>query len=296
VKRRSVGDRVFVATNYLLILVFTILVVYPFLWCVILSFNDGRDAQLGGIYLWPRVFTLENYRFVFSSGDVLTAAKTSIMRTVVGTVGAIFVTSIFAYAASKRDLVFRRAYMLLGLVTMYFGGGLIPYVLVIRMLGLYNSFLVYVIPGLFAMFNALVFMAFFQTIPASLEESAKLDGANDFLIFVRIIVPVAKPVFATIALFVAVGQWNSWFDNMLFVREKSLQTLSFFLTKMVNAQRFVDETMSKFQTGVGRNAVGMTTASLMLATMVVTAFPIIVLYPFLQKHFAKGVMIGSIKG
>jgi putative aldouronate transport system permease protein len=294
--KRTAGDKAFVATNYVLILVFTILVVYPFLWCVILSFNDGKDAQRGGIYLWPRVFTLDNYRYVFSNADVLIAARTSILRTAAGTVGSIFVTSIFAYAASKKDLVFRRAYMLLGLVTMYFGGGLIPYVLVIRMLGLYNNFLVYVIPNLFAMFNALVFVAFFQTIPASLEESAKLDGANDFLIFLRIIVPVSKPVFATIALFVAVGQWNSWFDNMLFVREKELQTLSYFLTKMVSAQRFVDEVMTKFQTGVGRSAAGMTSTSLMLATMVVTAFPIIVLYPFLQKHFAKGVMIGSIKG
>ena len=291
-------DRVITVFIYLLILLFTLFVFYPFFWCIVLSFNTGLDAQRGGIYFWPRQFTLENYLFVFSSPDILTAAGNSLLRTAVGTVLGVFVTSIFAYAVSKRHLKFRRTYMTLGLITMYFSGGLIPYVLVIRMLGMYNNFLVYIIPNLFAMFNAIVFMTFFQALPPSLEESAKIDGANDFFIFRRIVVPLSTPVFATIALFLAVMHWNSWFDNLLFVREKSLQTLSYFLTKMINAQRFVDDMVTKMSRsmGVGSAVTGMTSTALMLATMVVTAFPIMMLYPFLQKHFAKGVMIGSIKG
>lgn len=294
--RKSLYEKLFTGINYFLITAFTFLVFYPFYYCVVLSFNNGKDAQRGGIFFWPRMFTLENYRFVFSNDSILVAARNSALRTLIGTILTLFVTSIFAYAVSKKDLVFRKLYMILGLITMYFGGGLIPYVLVIRMLGMYNNFLVYIIPNLFAMFNALIFVSFFKTIPESLEESAKIDGANDFYIYCKIIVPISKPVFATIALFVGVGHWNSWFDTMLFARSPQLETLSHILTKMINAQRFIEEIMSKRQTGVGAAASGMTVTALMLATMVVTAFPIIVLYPFLQKYFVKGIMIGSVKG
>jgi putative aldouronate transport system permease protein len=292
----SLGDRAFNAVNYTLIIVFTILVLYPFLWCIIISFNEGRDTQLGGIYLWPRAFTFENYRFVFSNPSIIVAARNSVARTLLGTVLAVAVTSMFAYTISKSDLVFRKAYMVLGLVTMYFNGGLIPYVLVIRGVGLYNNFLVYILPNLFTMFNAIIFLAYFRTIPSSLEESAKMDGANEFTIFVRILAPVAKPVFATIALFNGVAQWNSWFDTMLFARSEQLETLSHIMTKMITAQRFIDEVMAERSLGVGTTSVNMTTTSLMMATMVVTAFPIIVTYPFLQKYFAKGILIGSLKG
>jgi len=184
------------------------------------------------------------------------------------------------------------------LITMFFGGGLIPYILVIRSLGLYNNFLVYIIPNLFSVWYCILFMSFFRALPDSLEESAKIDGANDFYIFIRIILPLSKPVLATIALFVGVGHWNSWFDNMLFAsQDDQLQTLSFVLQKMINNQKFLDEILRTKNLGVGAQTVsGMTSTSLRLATMVVTAFPIMVLYPFLQKYFVTGVMIGSIKG
>jgi putative aldouronate transport system permease protein len=294
---KSFTERIFNGLNYALILLGTLLVFYPFYYCVMLSFNNGRDAERGGIYFWPRVFTLENYQFVFSNDSILVAARNSVIRTVAGTILALLVTSMFAYAISKKDLLFRKAYMVLGLITMYFGGGLIPYFLLIKSLGLYNNFLVYIIPNLFAMFNALIFLSFFRTIPDSLEESAKLDGANDIFIYFKIIVPLSKAVFATIALFVGVGQWNSWFDTMLYASSKpELETLSHILTKMITAQRFIDEISSKRQMGVGVASSGMTTTALMLSTMVITAFPIIMLYPFLQKYFVAGIMIGSVKG
>lgn len=295
--RQSFSERSYTVLNYIFIAVVTLLILYPFFYCVMLSFNDGLDAQKGGIYFWPRLFTLDNYRFVFSNGAILTAARNSVLRTVFGTVLALFVTSMFGYVVSKKDLLFRKAYITLGLITMYFGGGLIPYFLLIRSLGLFNNFLVYLIPNLFAMFNAIIFLSFFQTIPDSLEESAKIDGANDFTIYWRCYIPLSTPVIATIALFLGVGQWNSWFDTMLFApMNPQLETLSHIMTKMISAQQFIDQISTKFATGEGARSSGMTSTALMLATMVITCFPIIVLYPFLQRYFVKGVMIGSIKG
>jgi len=281
-----------------IIIIYTFIVLYPFLYCVVLSFNDGRDAIMGGIYFWPRIFTLDNYAYVFSNPDILVAARTSILRTITGIVCALFVTSMAGYVLSKSFLLFRKFYMIYLLITMFFSGGLIPYILVIRSLGLYNNFFVYVLPVMFSVWNSILFMAFFRSLPDSLEESAKIDGANDFFIFIRIVLPLSKPVLATIALFVGVGQWNAWFDTMLFTQQSPhLETLSHILMKMINAQRFIDEMINTRDLGVGvQTAMGMTSTSLRLATMVVTAFPIIVLYPFLQKYFVKGVMIGSIKG
>lgn len=295
--RQSISEKSYTVMNYVFIIIGSLLVFYPFYYCVMLSFNSGLDAQKGGIYFWPRVFTLENYQFVFSTDAILIAARNSILRTVAGTILALLVTSMFGYVVSKKDLLFRKTYMTIGLITMYFGGGLIPYFLLIKSLGLYNNFMVYIYPNLFSMFNALIFLSFFRSIPDSLDESARIDGANDFTIYWKCYVPLSKPVFATIALFVGVGHWNSWFDTMLFAAQKpQLETLSHILTKMINAQRFIDELTSKRNLGVGVAISGMTATALMLATMVVTAFPIIVLYPFLQRYFVKGVMIGSLKG
>ena len=298
VKNESLGEKLIQKVNIFLILVFTVFVFYPFYYCVILSFNDGKDTERGGIYFWPRIFSLDNYSSVFANSDILTAARNSVLRTVIGVILALLVTSGFAYAVSKKDLVFRKLYITLGLITMYFGGGLIPSYILMKNLGLMNNFLVYILPNLFGMFNAVIFFSFFKTIPDSLEESAKIDGANELLIYFKIIIPISMPVFATIALFIGVGHWNSWFDTMLYAsRSRQLETLSHILTKMINAQRFFDEQLSQQATStLTVLARGKTTTSLMLATMVIASFPIIVLYPFLQKYFIKGIMIGSIKG
>ena len=292
------SENLFSWVIHIIIIIFTIIVLYPFYYCIILSFNDGRDSILGGIYFWPRVFTLDNYKQVFANRDVLFAARASVSRTIIGIISALFITSMAGYVMSKMHLLFRKGYFIYMLITMFFGGGLIPWILIIRSLGLYNNFLVYILPNLFSVWNMILFMSFFRSLPDSLEESAKIDGANDFYTFIRIIIPLSKPVLATIALFVGVGHWNSWFDTMLFAQQDpNLLTLSFILMKMINAQQFMDQVLADKNLGVGGNFIsGMTSTSLRLATMVVTAFPIIVLYPFLQKHFVKGVMIGSIKG
>jgi len=283
----------------IILLLFTVVIVYPFYNCIVLSFNTGADAMRGHIYFWPREFTLENYKKVLTQDIFSTAAANSILRTVITTVLAIFFTAAYAYVISHRNLMFRKFYMVLGLITMYFSAGVIPTYLVIRDLGLYNNFAVYILPGLFSMFNAVLFYTFFCGIPAALEESAKIDGANEIVVLFRIMMPISMPVIATVALFVAVGQWNSWFDTMLYTKGGSLETLSHMFRKMLESAKYLEtqiteasgESLEQLVSSQETNSI-----TLQMAAMVITCFPIIVLYPFLQKYFVKGVMVGSIKG
>ena len=278
-----------------LVLVFTS---YPFFNSVILSFNDGQDAAAGGIYFWPRQFTLTNYEDVFANASLGRAFIVTVIRTIVGTAVCLLVTSLFAFAVSKPYLRLRKLYIGLSLVAMYLNGGLIPTFLTVRNLGLYNNPLVYVIPWAFNVFYAQVFIAFFRGMPETLDESAKIDGANEWVIFFRIIAPLSMASFAAVGLFVAVNHWNAWYDNMLYIKNERYNTLSYLFVQMINSQKALESMM---QAGTGGSmemarAAGKTTTSVQLATMVVTVAPIMCLYPFLQKYFVKGVMVGSIKG
>lgn len=279
----------------LAIIVFVTL--FPFWNAVVLSFNEGKDAQLGGIYFWPRAFTLDNYKKVISDSVVWNAFAVSILRAALGVFSTIIVTALFAYAASKPHLMFRKAYMALVLISMYFSGGLIPTYLVIKSLGLLNNFLVYIVVWMFNAFYALVFLSFFKGIPPALMESAKIDGAGEWKIFFRIIIPLSKPVIAAVSLFVAVNHWNSWYDNMLYVKKPALNTLSFLFVKMIQAQ----QALENFASTSGVNDISITSGSvssttLSLATMMVAIVPIMFVYPFAQKYFTSGIMVGSVKG
>jgi putative aldouronate transport system permease protein len=289
-------DNVVIKIDYLIMLFYIILIAYPFYYVIVLSFNDGMDAARGGIYFWPRVFTLENYKIFLKDKVVFVAFVNSVLRTIIGILSALLVTGFYAYAISKKELLFRKFYVLFGIITMYFGGGLIPTFLIMRSLGLFNNFLVYILPSMFSMFNAILFTSFFKEIPAEIEESAFIDGANEFQIFFKLIFPISKPVFAAIALFNGVSHWNSWFDTMLYTSGTKLETLSHLLVKKLNISVQLIE-MAKTDLGVGGSKLlGLTSNSLMLAVMVITAFPIIAIYPLLQKYFIKGIMIGSLKG
>lgn len=282
-----------------ILLFFALLVVYPFYNCVILSFNTGVDAMKGHIYFWPREFTLENYKKVLGEDIFSVAAVNSVLRTVITTVLALLFTMTYAFVISHKQLKFRMFYMFLGFVTMYFNAGVIPNYLLIRDLGLYDTFGAYVFPGLFNMFNAILFYNYFLTIPDALEESAKIDGANEIIILFRIMMPLCKPVMATVTLFVSVTQWNSWFDTMLYTRKDSLQTLSFMFYRMLESAKYLESQITaasgeSLEQLVSSQITNSTT--LQMAAMVVTSLPIIMIYPFLQKYFVKGVMIGSIKG
>jgi len=295
--KRSKEDVVVDIVVYVILFAVFILIFYPFYYAVIISFNEGVDATRGGIYLWPRKFTLENYATVFNNTLLLSGFSVTILRTLVGTVLSLFCTSIFAFTLAHRKLLFRRVYVLLVIICIYFSGGLIPYFILLKNLGLINTFAVYIVPALIFPFYVIIMMAFFQELPLELEESAYMDGANELVIFFRIILPVAKPILATMALFIAVQHWNAWFDTAYFTNSRSLRTISFLLMDLNNKVNFVAE---KFSTDTARagqmGASAYTALTIRMATMIVIIVPIICVYPFLQKHFVKGIMIGSIKG
>ncbi len=289
----SIGDRTFDFFNIVIMLLICFITIYPIWYTVILSFNDGSDALRGGIFWWPRMFTIDNYKAVFRNSGIITAYGVTVARTVVGTVTNVFFTAMVAYAFSKKDLLFRSFYLTLGTITMFFAGGLIPTFLLLKNLQLLDTFWVYIFPSMFNFFNLLIFMAFFREIPASLEESAKMDGANDFIIFIRIILPLSKPVLATIALFTGVWHWNDYFFGVVYINKTSLQPIQTYLYKIVAEAGSSKIVMS---TPVGVSKSNVTSNSIKYATMVVTTLPIVIVYPFLQKYFVKGVMLGAVKG
>lgn len=291
-RKSSVGDKVFTIVNTVILTIFVIITLYPILNTLAISFNDGTDALRGGIYLWPRVFTWKNYQTIIHKQNLLTATEISILRTVIATVSQLFVTALLAYVLSRKNFIFRKQISLLYVLTMYVNGGLIPTFMLYKGLGLTNSFWVYIIPGMVSAFNMLVIRTFMASLPDSLQESAEIDGAGHFTIFLRIIVPLCKPVFATIALFIAVYQWNSWFDTMLYNRMRSeYTTLQYELMKLLSA---VTNNSSNAETM--KNAGNQVTpASIRAAATIITSLPIVCLYPFLQRYFVTGLTIGGVK-
>ncbi|MFB5265288.1 carbohydrate ABC transporter permease [Paenibacillus enshidis] len=291
-RRKTAGEAVFDAVNNVMMLIICFLTLYPIWYVLVHSFNDGADAMQGGIFWVPRVFSLDNYRAVFASSGIMTAMGVTVAKTLIGTVVHVFFTAMVAYAYSRKELIGRRFYMIVGTITLFFGGGLIPTYLLIRDLGLLDSFWVYIIPAMFSFFDLIIFVSFFRELPDALEEAAKMDGANDFKIFHSIVLPCSMPVVATIALFHGVYQWNDYFTGMIYINDTNLQPIQTFLYRVV-AQSSSNQMMAAVP---GLAAQTVTSQSIKLATMVVTTLPIVLAYPFLQKYFVKGLMIGSIKG
>jgi putative aldouronate transport system permease protein len=271
------------------------LTLYPFWYILVGSLNDGMDYMKGGVYFWPREFTIMSYQTVFGYADIVDAYLVTIARTILGTASHLIFTGIFAYAFKKRDLAFKGVYATICIIPMFFGGGLIPYYMLIRQIHLYDNFLVYIIPGLFSFYNVLIFQAFFREIPDSIVESAKIDGAGEYRIFFSLILPISKPVFAALALFTAVGHWNSYYDSLLFTQSNALQTVQLFLMRIIRSKDFA-ATLSVQIPTVGIEARKPSSTTIQYATMICTALPIIVIYPFLQKYFTKGLLIGAVKG
>lgn len=292
-KRRTRGEVIFDAINVILVLIICFITLYPVWYVIILSFNDGIDAAMGGIYWWPRKFSLENYEAVFRDNTIIKAFGVTTARTLITTPLHIFFTAMVAYSLSRPYLVGRKLYFVMGTITMFFSGGLIPHFMLIKNIGLYDSFWVYVIPGIFNFYHLLIFQAFFKEIPTSLEESAKIDGANDFLIFCKIVIPLSKPVLATIGLFVGVANWNDFFTGVIYIKDQNLIPIQTFLYKLV-AQTGSQQMMANMPGGISKST--LTSESIRMATMVVTTLPIICVYPFLQKYFVKGMLVGAIKG
>lgn len=288
--RKLSGDRVFDVCNLIFMCFIMLITLYPFYYVIISSLNDPIDLLRGPVYLLPRKWSLTNYIYIFQDKDILRAAFITVSRTLIGSATAVLFTAAFAYGVSKKYLFGRKFFVGMALVTMYFSGGLIPsYILIAHGLKLQGNFLVFIIPNLFNAFNAFIMMSFFRGIPSEMEESAKIDGANDLIIFFKLILPVSMPILATIALFNGVFHWNSWFDAMLYGGRK-LETLQQYLVKSIQSASVSAQAASYVSN------TGISSTSIRLTTMVVTAFPIVLAYPFLQRYFVKGVMIGSLKG
>ncbi|GIO30443.1 MULTISPECIES: carbohydrate ABC transporter permease [Paenibacillus] len=285
--------------NALFMIALVVVTLYPFLNTIVVSFNAGNDTIRGGLYLWPRQFTLQNYKAVFASGTIYDAFLISVARTVLSTVLNIFLTTMLAYTLSRREYVFRKPITLIFVLTMYFNAGLIPGYFLMKDLHLINTFWVYVVPSMISAFNMIVIRTYIGTIPESLVESAKIDGAGEFKIFWRIIFPLCKPVLATIALFVAVGAWNSWFDAFLFTSSRQeLSTLQYELMKLLSSSMNANSNPA-VANGAGMTqeaAVSMVTPlSIRAAVTIVASVPILLVYPFMQKYFVVGLNVGSVK-
>ena len=291
-KRLHGGDLVFVVLLSIFMIIFVIVTLYPVINTVAISFNDGIDAVRGGVHLWPRKFSLKNYKTVFAMQNLLTGAKITVLRTVIGTLASLFVNALLAFVVSRERFIFKRGLSLFWVITMYVNGGLIPTFVLYKSLHLTNSFYVYVVPGLVSAWNMLVMRTYMEGLPASLEESAQLDGAGYMTIFFKITAPLCKPVFATIALFVAVWQWNSWFDAMIYNRLKTeYTTLQYELMKLLAS--VMQQSGSAESAKNSTNTI--TPVTIRSAATVVTMVPIVCLYPFLQRYFITGLMIGGVK-
>lgn len=290
---KSKEEKIFNVINNILMGLFCLIILYPVWYITIIAFNNGPDAAMGGIYLIPRVFTMDNFKTVFQTDGIIKAFGVTALRVVIGVTTHVLFTAMVAYGLSKPKLRGRKIFINMGIVTMFFSGGLIPYYLLMKDLGFLDSFWMYIIPSMFNFFDLIIFQSFFKELPASLEESAHIDGANDLQIFVKIILPLSMPVIATIALFNGVYHWNDYMTGLIFINNDSLQTIQTYLYKIIAQSQASSMAAQAGAAGVARTV---TTKSIQLATMVVTTLPIMCVYPFLQKYFVKGVMVGSVKG
>ena len=294
--RRSVTDWIVDSVLYLVLALLVVVTVYPFLHVLAISLNDANDTMIGGLTIYPREFTLENYRTIIQNQALYQAFFVTVMRTLIGTIGTVLMTGMMAYALSKNYLKGRKFYMTLCVITMYFSGGLIPTFMVIRSLNLLDSFWVYILPNLVNVWYLIIMRTYFRSLPQSIEEAARIDGASTYRVFFSIILPISAPIIATIALFSGVMQWNSWFDAAIYIRDDSLRPLQTVLNNLINSSRAAEEIAKAGTraTMLGRANV-INSRSITMATMIAVIVPIIMVYPFIQKFFAKGMMIGSIK-
>lgn len=294
----SKSYKTFLVINAIFLLLLSAMLIYPYLNQLAIALNDGNDSALGGITIFPRKFTLINFKTILSDPSIGKATFVSAMRTVLNVFIHLFVTFSAAYALTRKNLKGRVALNKIFMLTMYLNAGTIPIYILYRYLGLINNFWVYVLPYSFSFYNMIIMRSFIQELPSGLEESALLDGANEFVVMTRIIVPLSKPVLATIALWVAVGQWNDYSGTLMYVTDKNLFTLQYLMMRIIKQ----GETLKQvgLDQAMGADTAAMeaqtTSESIKAAMLIISTVPILCIYPFLQKYFVKGVTLGAVKG
>jgi putative aldouronate transport system permease protein len=303
---KSPGERVFHISNVAIMVAIMFLTAYPFWYAVISSLNGGMDLHRGPVFLWPRVFTWASWNAVLADPGLLQATWITVSRTVIVTAVSILYTAMFAYAFSRPYIKGKKWYAAIGFTSMYFSGGLIPTFMLINWLGLYDNYWVYIVPSLFGGFwNVIILNANYKAIPDALFESAKMDGASEFTIFFRIVLPLSKPVLAALSVFTAVGIWNDYGTTLYFTQSADLQTLQYLILKLLQTSSAAEQLSST--AALSNPAVAellsraqgeglVTSQTIELAAMVIASIPMIVMYPFAQRFFIKGVLLGSVKG
>ena len=289
---RSREDRIINIVTAVLCILVLIVTVYPVYYCLIYSFNDGKDAAKQAIYFWPRKFSMENYKIVFQNKAIYPAFMMTMLRSIVGTVLAVFCMAMAAYALSKDNLKGRKVYMIMGVITLYFSAGVVQSYLLYREMRLLDSFWVYILPNIFQFYYIILFISFFRELPAALEESAQMDGAGYFTILFKIIIPLSTPVIATVSLFVGVWHWNDWFHPAFFIQNESLMTLPAVLMRAMSLAE-AQQTLQKMIAVPSQSSTTM--ESVRYAMLIVSILPVTIIYPFVQKFFLKGMMLGAVK-
>lgn len=291
---RTPGEWVLDIVKVVFLAFVVVVTVYPFWNIFIISINDATDAIRGGLYFLPRKLSLSSYAEILGRSTFLASIKVSVGRTLIGTPIAVLVTAMLAYPLSRKDLVGRKFWNLLFVFTMYFGGGLVPYYMVLKGIHMLNTFWVFIFPMMMSVYNMILIRSYIESMPDSLFEAAKIDGANDLVVFVKMVIPLSKPILMTVALFVAINQWNSWFDAYLYTSDQTLKPMQSILVEILNQYQTgasTSQAMSNAKAGVT-----VTPDSIRMAATMVATLPIIMVYPFVQKYFVKGIMLGAVKG
>lgn len=288
--KKTFGEKVFDAFVYLLLSLLMIGTFYPLYYIFVASLSSVSEiAKHGTFMLFPKGFTLETYKAVFQNEMILTGLRNTIFYVILGTAINMILTIFAAYGLSRKWLKGRKIIMFGIVLTMFFSGGLIPSFMVVQNLGLYNTIWALLLPGAMSAWNLIMMRTYFMGLPVSLEESARIDGANDFQILFKVILPTAKPILAVMVLFYAVGHWNSWFSASIYLQNRELYPLQLILREILIQGRVADFG------GNSANVTHQVAKNLKYATIIVSTIPILLVYPFIQKYFVKGVMLGSLK-
>lgn len=284
---------VFDVINVFVLGLVAFLCAYPFYYLIIYSLSNSTEVARTDIWLLPAGFTLYNYEVLLKDPDIWRAFFVSAARTVIGTILTVFCSAFLAYLLTRKELPCRKFFYRMTVLTMYLNAGLIPYFIIMKNYGLKNNFLLYVIPGAIGAYFVILIKTYMESLPSELSEAATVDGAGPFTIFYKVIMPVCKPILASVSVFSAVNQWNSWQDNFYLVRERGLKTLQLYLVEMLST---LDMTLINDVNTALEQMQKTSSLSMKACIAVVTMLPVMLVYPFFQKYFVKGIMIGSIKG
>lgn len=295
VKKKRAKIQAFDIVNYTIMLLFMVAIIFPFWDMIMRSLSDTKHSTALKMIIFPKGFSLSAYHYVFSDNSIIVSYGVTILRTIVGTLVSLIIVFVAAFPLSKRNLPGRNIITLYYIVPMFFSGGLIPTYIINRSLGLVDNFWVYILPSAVGVYNIVLARNYLMSIDSSLEESAFIDGAGYLRVLFSIILPVCKPIAATLALWIAVGHWNSWFDCMIYIRSSKLEVVQMLLRRMQDLTQYQTEAMQDFMMA-NPDMAKVTSNSVRMATTIVTLVPIMCVYPFIQKYFVKGIMVGSLKG